>query len=216
MLWLVITPTVVRAGVPVCALLTPAETPRVAVPEAQLLGLPEVDWVERARVDDVLTEQSIQMAVTPGGVDERVKLGRVLKADLLVLVLVRPVKGAKNPAIEVVVSETAGGLRLFTHAVPVIADAAVDVAGLVDAVKMGIARYDDEITAIVAVPPIVSRDLGYEFEHLKGAYAKLAESVVLGRPGMVVVEIAEANALAKEIGLAAPGTPPFRGRSFVS
>ena len=94
------------------------------------------------------------MAVTPGGVDECVKLGRVLKADLLVLVLVlvRPVKGAKNPAIEVVVSETAGGLRLFTHTVPVTADAAVDVAGLVDAVKMGIARYDDEITAIVADP----------------------------------------------------------------
>ena len=61
------------------------------------------------------------------------------------------------------------------------------------------------MTEVVAVPPFVSNDLGYQFEHLKGAFAKLAESVALDRKGVVVVELAEAEALAKEIALAAPG-----------
>jgi hypothetical protein len=198
----VLLPVASAAG-PTCALLDPEKSPRAALLEAKLLSEPGATWVERASIDKVLAEQKLQAAFGPQGVSERVKLGKLLKADLLVMV--RPVKDAKEPVLEVVVSETATGLRLLLRAVPLTKNTDADVAALVAAAKDGIRKHSEKITEVVAVPPFVSNDLGYQFEHLKGAFAKLAESVALDRRGVVVVELAEAEALAKEIALAAPG-----------
>jgi tetratricopeptide (TPR) repeat protein len=191
------------AAEPTCALLDPEKTPRAALLEAKLLAEPGAAWVERADIDKVLKEQKLQAAFGPQGVGERVRLGQLLKADLLVMI--RPVKGAEQPAIEVVVSETASGLRLLLRAVPVTKNADEDVAALLAAAKDGIKRHAEKIDQVVAVPPFVSNDLGYQFDHLKAAYAKLAESIALDRKGVVVVELEEAQALAKELRLAAPG-----------
>ncbi len=54
--------------------------------------------VEVKAVDAALAEQAAGAAFGPQGVGQRVRLGRVLKAD--VLVPVRPVKGAKGAAVE--------------------------------------------------------------------------------------------------------------------
>lgn len=193
-----------RAADPVCALLDPERLPRAALLEAKLLADPGATWVERAGVDAVLKEQKLQALFAPHGVSDRVKLGALLKAD--VLVTVRAAKGAPEPALEVAVSETASGLRLAVAAVPVTASADADAAALARAVRDGLRRHGQKVTEVVAVPPFVSNDLEYTHDHLKGAYAKLAEAEALGRPGVVVVELAEAEALAKELALAAPGT----------
>jgi hypothetical protein len=92
LLALVITSHASAAG-PTCALLDPEKTPRAALLEAKLLAEPGATWVERADIDKVLKEQKLQAAFGPQGVGERVKLGKLLKADLLVMV--RPVKDAK-------------------------------------------------------------------------------------------------------------------------
>ena len=194
----------VRAAAPTCALLDPEKTPRAALLEAKLLAEPGATWVERTNIDAVLKEQKLQAAFGPQGVGERVKLGKLLKADLLVMV--RPVKDAKQPALEVVVSETASGLRLLLRAVPVTKDADEDVAALLAAARDGIKQHGEKVTEIVAVPPFVSQDLEFTHDHLKGAFAKLAEAEALGRKGVLVVELEEAEALAKEIALAAPGS----------
>jgi hypothetical protein len=99
----------------VCALLAPEKDPRAALLEARLLTDPAAIWVDRAGVDQVLKEQQLQALFGPQGVGERVKLGQLLKADPLVMV--RPVKDAAQPTIEVVVSETATGLRLLLRPV---------------------------------------------------------------------------------------------------
>jgi hypothetical protein len=194
----------VRAAGPTCALLDPEKTPRAALLEAKLLAEPGAAWVERADIDKVLREQKLQAAFGPQGVAERVKLGKLLKADLLVMV--RPVKDAEQPALAVVVSETATGLRLLLRAVPVTKNADEDVAALLAAAKDGIKRHGESVKEIVAVPPFVSQNLEFTHDHLKGAFAKLAEAEALDRRGVLVVELEEAEALAKEIALAAPGT----------
>ncbi len=201
--FVVLAAPVAHAADPVCALLDPEKAPRAALVEAKLLADPGAAWVDRADVDKVLKEQKLQALFSPQGVGDRVKLGKLLKAD--VLVMVRPVKGAAEPALEVVVSETAGGLRLFVRAVPVTKNADEDVAALLAAARDGIRRHGEKVTEVVAVPPFVSNDLEFTHDHLKGAFAKLAEAEALGRKGVVVVELEEAEALAKEIALAAPG-----------
>jgi len=137
-----------------------------------------------------------------------VKLGKLLKAGLLSMV--RPVKDAKEPALEVVISETAGGLRMLIRVIPLTKSAEEDVAAMLAAVRTGIKKHGESITEVIAVPPFVSNDLEFSREYLKGAYAKLAESEALDRKGVVVVELAEAEALAKEIALAASGAKLVR------
>ncbi len=201
LLWLVAS---AQAAAPVCALLDPEKAPQAALLEAKLLADPAATWVERANVDAVLKEQKLQRMFSPQGVGDRVKLGKLLKAELLVMV--RPVKDAKEPALEVVISETAGGLRLLIRGVAITKDAAADVAALHAAVRDGIAKHGEKVKEVVAVPPFVSNDLEFTFDHLKGAFAKLAEVEALDRKGVVVVELAEAEAVGKELALAAPGT----------
>jgi hypothetical protein len=199
----VLGPSAFGAG-PMCALLDTDKDPRVALLEAKLLADASATWVERTNIDKILKEQKLQALFSPQGVGERVRLGKLLKAD--VLVMVRPVKGVEAPTLEVVVSETASGLRLMLRAVPVTKSTDDDVAALLAAVREGIKRHGEKITEVVAVPPFVSKDLGYDFDHLKGAYAKLTEAVALDRRGAVVVELEEAQSLVKELALAAPGT----------
>ena len=201
---LLLVPAVASAAGPTCALLDPEKTPRAALLEAKLLAEPGANWVERADIDKVLKEQKLQAAFGPQGVGERVKLGKLLKADLLVMV--RPVKDAKEQTLEVVVSETATGLRLLLRAVPVTKNTDADIAELLAAAKDGIKRHGEKVAEVVAVPPFVSNDLELTHDHLRGALAKLAEAEALDRKGVLVVELEEAEALAKEIALAAPGT----------
>lgn len=191
------------AAPPNCALLDPEKIPQAALLEAKLLADADGTWVERAQIDKILKEQKLQAMFSPQGVGDRVKLGKLLKAD--VLVMVRPVKDAKEPTLELAVSETAGGLRLLVRAVPVTKNVAEDVAVLVAAVREGVKLHGEEIREVVAVPPFVSNDLEFAQDHLKGALAKLTETETLRRKGVVVVELAEADALAKELALTDPG-----------
>ena len=58
---------------------------------------------------------------------------------------------------------------------------------------------------IVAIPPFVSHDLGYEFEYLKEAYTRLIEQQLLSQAGVLVVELAEAQAISQELVVADAG-----------
>ncbi|MBN9521195.1 hypothetical protein J0H58_22190 [bacterium] len=191
------------AGRPTCALLDPTNDPRAALLEAKALPAADATWVERAGIDRVLAEQKLQALFGPQGIGDRVRLGKLLKADLLVMV--RPAAGVGEPALELVVSETAGGLRLLVRGVPVTKDADADAAALLAAARDGIKKYRERVREVVAVPPFLSRDLAFDTDHLKGAYAKLTEQAALARPGVVAVELAEAEALARELALAGPG-----------
>jgi len=188
----------------VVAVLARGESELAPLFEAKLAAEPGVTLVERALVDEVLAEQQIQAAFGPDGVGERVRLGKILKAD--VLVLVRATQETKDRELEVSVTETSGGLRLMVRPVAITKDPAQDAEAFAAAVRDGLARNAKAIREIVAVPPFVSQDLGYDFDHLTSGFAKLVEAAAMRHEGVVAVDLAEAEAIAKELAFAAPGT----------
>lgn len=202
---------------PTCALIDFDRSPLAAVLEAKLLADVEATWLERSAIDKVVKEQELHALFTPEGGTQRVALGKLLRADLLILVRDAPLPPAGTSskmtapgkqlvkAIDLAVTETRRGLRLCSRAVPLSDDAEADVDTLVQLVREALAKYAQQVTEIFAVPPFVSRDLGYEHDYLRGTYARLLEQLLLDRPGALVVELAEAQALAKEVALADPG-----------
>ena len=184
---------------PRCALLDPDKLDRVAILEAKLSADPTAVWVERKAIEQVLKEQQVQTLFSANGVGQRAKLGRLLKAD--VLVMIRRVKDVKEPTYEVIICESAGGLRLLVRGVAETKNAADDVEALRAVVTEGLKKFGETAKEVVAVPPFLSNNLTFEHDYLKGAFAKLVEQVALTRPGVVAVELAEAEALAKELAL---------------
>ncbi|HVC96454.1 MAG TPA: hypothetical protein VND64_22405 [Pirellulales bacterium] len=211
---------------PTCALIDFDRSPLAAVLEAKLLAEVKATWLERNAIDEVVKEQELQALFTPEGGSERVALGKLLKADLLILVRDAPPsaadESAKAPptgekrvmAIDLAVTETRRGLRLCSRAVPRTDDAEADADTLVQLLREALAKYAQEITEIYAVPPFVSRDLGYEHEYLRVTYARLLEQVLLERRGALVVELAEARSLAKEVALTDAGARLTRDVPF--
>ena len=196
---------------PKAALIDRGRSAATTLLEAKLLSGGQASWVERTEIDRVLKEQELATAFGAQGGKNRLALGKLLKAE--VLVLVRSVKSNDNevpPSIECIVCETRQGLRLQVAAVPADGTDEATAAALEAVVRRGLARHAEKITAIVAVPPLVSDDLGFEHNYLQSAYAKLIEQVLLETPGLVVVELAEAQAIAEELLLAGPATPVER------
>ena len=186
---------------PRCALLDFDKLDRVALLEAKLIGNSASTWVERTAVEEVLKEQKLQALFAANGVGERAKLGKLLKADLLVLA--RRSKEIQEPTVELIVCETSGGLRLLKSGLKESKSAAADVEALHAIVQEGMKKYAETVREIVAVPPLLSNNLTFENDFLKSAFAKLVEQTALSRPGIVAVELSEAEALAKEFALTA-------------
>lgn len=194
---------------PTCAILSdpfaPARVAAVAeLVAARLTARGRVALLERNHVDRVLREQQLQLALGADQGRAREELGRVLRADLLIMLRSKRAPGDGAPQLELVISETRRGLRLCTTTIALAADQEVEpaAAAVEQQVADSIDRNTREIRQIIAVPPFVSQDLGYQFDYLKTAYAKLIEQTALQRPGMLVVELAEARAIAREITLA--------------
>ena len=97
-----------------------------------------------------------------------------------------------------VVCETARGLRLCRAGLldqPGRGRRGGDVARVEDAAK----KRQEKITDIVAVPPLLNNSLTQEADNLQGGLACFVEQTLLRRPGLLVVELAEAKALAREM-----------------
>ncbi len=167
--------------------------------EQRLLANPRAAWLERTEIDAVLRERQLQSLFGAAAIDERAKIGRLLKADLLVL-LASPLKPSSK-SVNLVVCETAYGLRLAAMTVPS-GKPESDAAMLEGAVDRAIQRHREKITEIAAVPPFVSRDLSYERNHLQGAYAKLVEQELADRPGLLT----QVKDFGKKIGDFRPAT----------
>ncbi len=106
---------------------------------------------------------------------------------------------AKPKSTTIVVCETNYGLRLAAQTIPLSEKPETDAVALQAIVQRAIERHAAQITEIVAVPPLVSGDLSYEYNHLQGAYAALVQQTLDSQAGIVTVELAEAQAINKEL-----------------
>lgn len=181
--------------------------------EARLLAKKANPWVERASLEQILREQKITSLFSAAGAADRSKLGRIVKADALVLL--RTVTGGaidrdKNspppgPYLQLIVCETRHGLRLanLSAAIPSEGSAiGALVARFEQAIDRALKNVDREELDICAVPPFVSNNLKFTYDYLKEAYARVIEQAVFQQNGFSVVELAEAEALSKELLLA--------------
>jgi hypothetical protein len=190
---------------PACALLVGPDgdlrnSPVAALLEAELAG-GGLRMVERQAVDLALKEQAVSGLLGPDAVGGRLKLGRVLGADVLVLLDGDPRAAGKA---RLIVCDAASGIRTMVRTVAVDGDAAAAAGRLAADVRsaVGAARRRLAGAELCGVPPFVSRDLAYDFDAMKAACAVLAEQAVATRTGLLTVELAEARALERELVLA--------------
>ena len=180
------------------ALLAGEELPLLGLLEAGLMENIPASWVERNEIKKVLTEAELQAAFGADAPQRRTALGKILRADLLVLV--RSAEDSQ-PHLEVVVCETRQGLRLSVQPIRLTAQPETAVAAVTRLLQQAIEKERQKIVDIVAVPPLMNMSLGREADYLQRAYAGLIEGCLLERPGVLVVELAEADAIAREIAL---------------
>ena len=197
-----------EGGLPTCAVLADGVSPLQSLLEAGLLESKKASWLERDQIEAVLKEQSLQAAFGADATSKRTAIGKLLKADLLVLM--RPIENlaslapGTSPSLELVVCETSQGLRLCRELVTVGEDPQQTVVWAVARVEQAIDKYDERITRLWAVPPLVCEDLLDDQGYLRQAYARLLEQVLLREPGSLVVELEEARSIGTEVELTAP------------
>jgi hypothetical protein len=171
----------------------------IALLEAKLIHVGNIELVERQEIDAILREQKLSALLDANAVSARAAVGKALKADLLV-VLQGPDDAEKS--VNVVICETRQGLRLLREAYAGSNNEA-NVTELLKFIDAAVEMHRQPIRELFAVPAFVNNDLGFDCDHLKGAYAKVVESVLVAQPSVRVVELVEARAIAKEISLAA-------------
>lgn len=198
---LFLAPTISLAAEQRCALIDIDQSALGGLMEAELLGRPDTQWVERTEIQKLLNEQRLQSILGAQSGKDRRSIGTVLKAD--VLIILRTIEEEKKQYAQLVVAETKQGVRLMSQKMLLGKDPTSDAQLLVKLANEGIAKSQGSIQHIFAVPPFVSDDLTYEYDYLKSTYAKLLEGTLLDSSGVVVVELDEAKAITSEYNLAA-------------
>lgn len=177
---------------------SPALAKTATLLEAELFKLPEVEALDRMNIAAVLRERKLQSAFTADAVAARVALGKLLKADLLIILRTQD---KPKPHAELIAFETRYGLRLCQESYVPTANPSADATALIERLRETVARATRPIDEIVAVPRFADRSLTTERVYIGEMAARLIEAELLRKPGTAVVELAEARALARELAL---------------
>jgi hypothetical protein len=194
------------ATAPTCAVIAGhalglADSPLVALLETQLSAGGSVRLLERADIDKVLAEQELGLLLAPEGGARRIALGKLIRAHMLVLLQART-RDDEARYIDVVVCETNSGLRLRVTSIAWSDQPETDAAQLNGLVEHALSKYRAPVRHVFAVPPFVGSDFLHKYDYLQNVYAVAIEHVLITRPGIVVVELAEARTIAEELALA--------------
>ena len=168
----------------------------IAMLEEALSQETGVVLVERAEVRKILREQELSLLFAAENLRERIAVGHLLKADLLVFL--EEHREGKIPCVQVRICETGQGLRLLSRPIPLSGDAEADIEVMLKRISYGRRKHVEGIREVCAIPPFVSNDLTHEFDHFQRAMAHVIEQYLLQQRGVVVVELQEARTIAKE------------------
>jgi hypothetical protein len=153
------------------------------------------ELVERDQLEAITAEQQLQaFAATEG--PHRVQLGKLLKADALLLLSTR--KDGEKTFVRLIISDTRRGARLRVVELPAENPAAIAKA-VVEMARETREHFVGGVKWVVAVPHFLSKDLTHDFDHLQSGFASLLETALSAAPGVAVLETEEATSIGKEL-----------------
>ena len=159
--------------------------------------------VERERLDVVAREYEAGVFAANAKAADRVKLGRLLGADTLVLLSLTGER--TNAWVRLVISDCQSGARLRVDRWPFEkARLNESVARIKAAVLDARKAFPQGVKQVVGVAPFISRNLTHDFDHLQRRYAYQLQQALAAVPGVAVMETEEAVAIQNELALAAP------------
>ncbi|MCH7812634.1 MAG: hypothetical protein IID40_01305 [Planctomycetes bacterium] len=178
-----------------------ADSPLADLIVVKLARNPELVLLSRADIAKILSEQALVLAMDVSTRQARRNWGKVLRADLLAIMLARSVDDRR--IIDLHVVETRHGLRLTREAF--VWDDQTEATA--DRIARRIGQLGRKLEAgfdrVFAVPPFTSGDLLYDFGHLKRSYARVVGAALSQLPGAIVVEFEQAREIARELALSA-------------
>ena len=168
--------------------------------------------VDREQIKAVFQERALAELFAAEAASRRRDIGRVLKADALLLLSEETVEG--HEFVRLVICDTRAGARLRTDALPWSPGKVGAVADKVAArVRQVREHFAHGVERVYGVPPFVCRNLEHTYDHLQSGYANLLGNALAAQPGVAVIETEEARRIAAELALAggevARVTPKF-------
>ena len=161
----------------------------------------EFELVERDQLEAVLKELKLSQLLG-SQTSERLSLGARLRADVLVLLSVVEIEQSR--LLKVVIGECRQGARLRAEFVPWSSAGKVaapdELAQLCEKIAVETrTQFSGGVRELVAITPLLSKNLTREFDHLQTGYAALLGRAISQAPGVAVVEIDEARAIRQEL-----------------
>lgn len=181
----------------------------IATDEVSASGLPDLltaalsereslQLVERERLSEVLRELQFSTMLPAERVDQRLQLGRILKANALMVLSFE--KRNEERLLKVVICDADLGVRLsdchFHLPDNGVEELVAHCVSIIDEVRQ---RFSDGIQHIIAVPVFLSEDFEHHFDWLQTRYRDQLAGSLTAHPGVAVVEIEEARAILREL-----------------
>jgi len=167
--------------------------------EQQLSVRKDLTVVERSKLGRVTDEAALQR-LTGDDRQQRVQILQGLQLADAIVVL-RP---ADKLIMQVVVCDTRRGLRLLRLTLAIAEAPEPQSEALAKEIARQLPMLTNDKLQIWAVPPLISRNLTAEHDHLKSGLARLIEESLRSRGDVLCVELSEAQSLADEIALGRP------------
>jgi len=198
---------------------------------AKLSVVEGVELVEREQLASAIKEQELSACFNSTAAPQRLKLGRLLEADVLILLSrTTPVRAvepsaakpsaagtrvadappaatagateSKESSLRVVISDCIYGARLHVDYFPFDVDALDEVANKCASVVLETRqRFAAGVERLIGVTHFLSKNLTHDHDHLQAGYAALLENSLNVFPGVGVIEIDEARAISQELSL---------------
>ena len=158
---------------------------------ALLSSDPQIRLIEREAIARVLREQELSaQGLTAGG---RAILGQLVGAEVLVLIGRNPIAGTN--AVRILVCDALTGTRMGQIQAVI---AAAGLGSVAAELRSVLGRFPQGVQSVVALSDLISRDLRFEHAGLQTGLAELLRVALTREPGLALVELEEAKAIAGE------------------
>ena len=186
------------------AVLVSADLRKAGLEDQVLIGLSAdkaITLVDRARLDLVANEMSLTGLCEATGSADRVKAGRLLQADGLI-VLSRQRAESQPDSISLVLCDVRSGARLLNVSLP-LDEKSIESAGrlALDSINRTRQRFPTGVKLVFGVPAFVSRTFTLDYDYLQRGYASLLAESLASQQGVAVIEVDEARHIAREVAL---------------